>query len=153
MIITVDKENIFQTIQNTFMIKKQPLGKIGQSRNFINKAKDIYKKICECIFLSSETLKGSHLKSEIRRGLYFYYFCSIMNWNLKGILTEGRILLFRVHCFVSAHHRPSSPAFWHPLLLLRVQLSVRTPFHVIYLGSLSFFIDLCICFYAGTILY
>lgn len=50
MIITVDKENIFQAIQNTFMIKKQTLGKIGQSRNFINKAKDIYKKIYECIF-------------------------------------------------------------------------------------------------------
>lgn len=49
-IITVDKENIFQVIQNTFMIKKQTLGKIGQSRNFINKAKDIYKKIYECIF-------------------------------------------------------------------------------------------------------
>ena len=50
MIITVDKENIFQAIQNKFMIKKQPIGKIGQSRNFINKAKDIYKKIYKCIF-------------------------------------------------------------------------------------------------------
>lgn len=50
MIITVDKENIFQAIQNTFMIKKQPLGKKDKVGTLLTRLKIFTRKYVSVFF-------------------------------------------------------------------------------------------------------
>ena len=67
MIITIDAEEAFKKIQNSFMIKKT-LQKMGTEGTYINITKAIYDKHTANIILKDEKLKVFPLRSGIRQG-------------------------------------------------------------------------------------
>ena len=67
MIISIDAEEAFKKIQNSFMIKKT-LQKMGTEGTYINITKAIYDKHTANIILKDEKLKVFPLRSGIRQG-------------------------------------------------------------------------------------
>ena len=67
MIISIDAEEAFKKIQNSFMIKKT-LQKMGTEGTYINITKAIYDKHTANIILKAEKLKVFPLRSGIRQG-------------------------------------------------------------------------------------
>ena len=66
MILSIDSEKAFDTIQHTFLIKT--LQKVGIEESYINTIKAIYKKPTENIILNGEKLKEFPLTSGTRQG-------------------------------------------------------------------------------------
>jgi len=67
MIISIDAEEAFKKIQNSFMIKKT-LQKMGTEGTYVNITKAIYDKHTANIILKDEKLKVFPLRSGIRQG-------------------------------------------------------------------------------------
>ena len=66
MLISIDAEKCFDSIQHPFMIKT--LQKMGIKGTYLNIAKAIYDKPTANITLNGETLKSFPLKSGTRQG-------------------------------------------------------------------------------------
>ena len=74
MIISIDAEKTFDTIQDPFMTKT--LNKVGIEGTYLNIIKAVYNKPTANIIFNSEKLKPFPLKSEIRQDTHSPHFYS-----------------------------------------------------------------------------
>ena len=74
MIISIEAEKGFDTIQHPFMIKT--LQKLGTEGIYLNTVKAIYDKPTANIILNGEKLKAFTLFQEQDRGVHFHHYYS-----------------------------------------------------------------------------
>ena len=80
MIISIDAEEVFKKIQNSFMIKKKTLQKMGTEGTYVNITKAIYDKHTANIILKDEKLIS--IPSKIRNKTRVPTLTTIIQYNM-----------------------------------------------------------------------